>query len=79
MYKFNILDKIAIIMAVFGAVNWGLYGLLGLDLIKLLFGQSDGGIADILARIVYILIGAAGVALIMLIAKMTQVSKFKLK
>lgn len=73
MYKFNIIDKIAIILVIIGAINWGLIGLFNLDLVALLFGQTVG----ILSRIVYILIGAAGVALVMLITKMTQASKFK--
>jgi len=73
LYKFNIIDKIAIILVIIGAINWGLIGLFNLDLVALLFGQTVG----ILSRIVYILIGAAGVALVMLITKMTQASKFK--
>lgn len=60
-------------MVIIGALNWGLVGLFNLNLFDLL----SRGTADILSRIVYILVGAAGVALIMLIAKMTRASKFK--
>lgn len=73
MYKFNIIDKVAIILVIIGAINWGLIGLFNLNLVALLFGET----LSILSRIAYILVGAAGVALVMLIAKMTQASKFK--
>ncbi len=76
MYKFHIVDKVAIILVIFGAINCGLKGILSSDLIELLLSKPDGSIS-ILAQIVYILIGAAGVALIMLLAKMTQASRFK--
>lgn len=39
-----------------GAVNWGLVGLLSLNLVDLIFGSWPG-----LVSIVYILVGAAGV------------------
>ena len=39
----------------FAAVNWGLYGLMGIDLVKVVFGQLG-----VLATVVYVLIGVAG-------------------
>ena len=49
------LDVIAAILLVIGALNWGLVGLFHLDLVNFVFG------ATLIARIVYLLVAAAGV------------------
>lgn len=46
---------LALILVTVGAINWGLVGLFGIDLVAQLFGAS------IIAKIVYILVGVAGV------------------
>jgi uncharacterized membrane protein YuzA (DUF378 family) len=51
------LDVIAAVLLVVGGLNWGLWGLFQFDLVAALFG----GNASIVARIVYILVGAAAV------------------
>ena len=38
-----------------GAINWGLVGLLNLNLVEMLLGMS------MLSKVVYLLVGAAGV------------------
>lgn len=43
-------------LVVVGAINWGLVGLMGLDLVQMLLGTWPG-----LVRVVYLLVGAAGV------------------
>jgi uncharacterized membrane protein YuzA (DUF378 family) len=43
-------------LVILGALNWGLIGIFGLNLVGKLFGEWS-----ILSRIVYILIGVAGV------------------
>ncbi|OGG57586.1 hypothetical protein A2853_02735 [Candidatus Kaiserbacteria bacterium RIFCSPHIGHO2_01_FULL_55_17] len=45
---------IAFILLIVGGVAWGIYGLLGTDLIYSILGES-------LSRIVYILVGVAAV------------------
>ncbi len=49
------IDVIAAILVVVGALNWGLVGLFGFDLVATLFGQ-----ATILSRLVYVLVGVSG-------------------
>lgn len=49
------IDTLAAILLVVGGLNWGLVGLFGFDLVAALFGGST----TFLARIVYILVGAA--------------------
>lgn len=50
------MDKLALLLVIIGALNWGLIGLFNLDLVASLFGGQDA----LLSRIVYSLVGAAG-------------------
>jgi uncharacterized membrane protein YuzA (DUF378 family) len=47
---------------VVGAVNWGLVGLAQFDLVAALFGGSD----SVVSRVVYSLVGIAGLVLVAL-------------
>ena len=49
------LDYTALILIVIGAINWGLIGFFGLDLVSFLFGSMS-----ILSRIIYAIIGVCG-------------------
>ena len=50
------IDKIALTLAVIGALNWGGIGLFGFDCVAFLCG----GQAAVLSRVIYTLVGAAG-------------------
>ena len=50
------LDRIALLLIIIGAVNWGLVGIFQFDLVAAIFG----GQAAVLSRIIYTLVGAAG-------------------
>ena len=52
-----IFDRIALILAVIGGLNWGLIGLFRLDLVAFLFGSQTA----VFSRIVYALIGLAAI------------------
>ena len=52
----EILKKICLVLIIIGALNWALVGLFELDLVATLFGGAD----QMLSRIVYIIIGIAG-------------------
>jgi uncharacterized membrane protein YuzA (DUF378 family) len=54
------LEWLALVLVVVGAINWGLVGLAQFDLVAALFGGS----AAPLARIVYGLVGIAGILLL---------------
>ena len=54
----NVLDWVALVLVIIGAVNWGLVGLLSTDLVALVFGTS------IFATIVYSLVGLSGLYMI---------------
>ena len=55
---------VAFALVVVGAVNWGLVGLAQFDLVATLFGGS----ASIISRVVYSLVGLAGLLLVALLA-----------
>ena len=50
------LDRIALILMIIGALNWGGIGLFGFDTVAWLFG----GQLAVFSRIVYALVGLAG-------------------
>ena len=50
-------DKICLILAIIGCLNWGLVGLFSFDLVAWIFG----GTGAILSRIVYTVVALAGV------------------
>ena len=52
----EILKRIALILVIIGALNWLLVGLFNMDLVATLFGSVE----NIMAKIVYILIGVSG-------------------
>lgn len=58
MYKFNLLDKIAFMLLIIGGINWGLLGILNFNLICFIFGSG------VIARIIYILVGASAVLML---------------
>lgn len=49
-------DRIALLLTIIGAVNWGLVGIFQFDLVAYLFG----GQGALVSRVVYTLVGAAG-------------------
>mgnify|MGYP003499384069 FL=1 len=52
----NVWYKIALILVIIGALNWGLVGLFEYDLVAEIFGGQDA----VVSRIVYTLVGLAG-------------------
>ena len=52
----DILKKICSVLIIIGAINWAFVGLFSIDLVASLFGGTD----NIIARIIYIVIGIAG-------------------
>lgn len=50
------MDTIALILSIVGCLNWGLVGLFRFDLVAWLFG----GAGSLFSRLVYIIVGLAG-------------------
>ena len=49
------IDYIVLVLVIIGAINWGLVGFFGLDLVACLFGSMS-----VLSRIIYAVIGICG-------------------
>ncbi len=52
----EIVKKIALTLIIIGAINWALVGLFELDLVATIFG----GVDNIIAKIIYAIIGLCG-------------------
>ena len=50
------MDNTALVIAIIGALNWGSIGLFGIDLVAMLCG----GQSAVLSRIIYTVVGIAG-------------------
>lgn len=58
-----IMDRIALILSVIGALNWGSIGLFQFDVVAWICG----GQASLLSRIIYAVVGLAGIWCISLV------------
>ena len=52
----NILKYTAYVLTIIGAINWGLVGLFGFDLIAAIFGDMT-----LVSRILYTVVGVSGI------------------
>jgi len=50
------MDTLALILSVIGSLNWGLVGIFKFDLVAWIFGGQDA----IISRIIYTVVGLAG-------------------
>lgn len=58
----NIVQKSALTLTIIGAINWGLIGIFNFNLVSTLFGDMS-----VLSRIIYALVGIAGLVNIILL------------
>lgn len=58
------LDITALLLVVIGAINWGLIGFFQFNLVDMLFGMGTG-----FSRVIYALVGLAGLYAISFFAK----------
>lgn len=63
-----VIDKVALTLAVIGALNWGSIGLFGFDLVAFLCGGQMGTVS----RVIYTLVGLAGVWCITMLFRETE-------
>jgi len=62
------MDTIALILSIIGSINWGLVGIFQFDLVSWIFGGQDA----LLSRIIYTLIGLAGLWCITLLFRRSK-------
>ena len=51
----KVIDKIALVLVIIGAINWVLVGIFNFNLVDAIFGAMS-----IISRIIYILVGISG-------------------
>ena len=56
----SVVNAITFVLVLVGALNWGLVGLAGFDLVATLFGLSFGQLSPI-TRVIYALVGVSAV------------------
>lgn len=54
-FGMKVIDTIALVLIIIGAINWGLIGLFNFNLVDAIFGAMS-----VLSRIIYILVGVSG-------------------
>lgn len=62
------MDTLALILSIIGSLNWGLVGICQFDLVAWLFGGQGG----VFSRIIYTLVGLAGLWCITLLFRKGQ-------
>ena len=67
------MDQFALVHAIIGAINWGSIGIFGFDIVGWLFG----GQMTALSRIVFTLVGLAGIWCISLFFRDTELVESK--
>ena len=54
------METLAIVLAAIGAINWGLVGLAGFDLVAAITTAGKFGDTNVISRIIYVVVGIAG-------------------
>jgi len=67
MAKLKGLDWLVLILLIVGGLNWGLVGLLKFDLVAAIFGEMST-----VARIVYTVVGLAGICMLGIVGKLAR-------
>jgi uncharacterized protein len=68
--KLGALAKTLIVIAIIGAVNWGLIGFFNFNLVDAIFGGGSAEETSGLSRVVYALVGLAGLLAAVLLPKL---------
>ena len=61
-----VLINTALILSIIGALNWGLIGFFNFNLVDAIFGGGAHETTSTLSRIIYVIVGLAGLALVFL-------------
>ena len=60
----NVIDIIALVLAIVGGINWGLVGLFNWNLVEAIFGGFP-----IIERVIYVIVGLAALWCISILTK----------
>ena len=65
--KLNTIDWVALVLTIVGGLNWGLVGLFNYNLVDGVFG-----VASVISKIVYVLVGLSALWLIYMATKLSK-------
>lgn len=65
------MDATALVLAIIGAINWGIIGIFQFDLVAWMFGGQTGGFS----RVIYTLVGLAGLWCISLLFRKSSLTQ----
>ena len=65
------MDATALVLAIIGAINWGIIGIFQFDLVAWIFGGQTGGFS----RVIYTLVGLAGLWCISLLFRKSSLTQ----
>jgi len=67
MNKLSVIDWVALVLVLVGALNWGLVGFFQFDLVKAIFGDMS-----VLSRIIYALVGISAIYVAVISPKLAK-------
>jgi len=65
----KIFDRIALVLIIIGAINWGSIGIFGFDIVGWIFGGQNA----VISRIIFTLVGLAGIWCISLLFRHDEI------
>ena len=65
------MDATALVLAIIGAINWGIIGIFQFDVVAWIFGGQTGGFI----RVIYTLVGLAGLWCISLLFRKSSLTQ----
>lgn len=69
----NITSKIFLVIAIIGAVNWGLVGFFNFNLVDAIFGGGSAEETSGMSRVVYAAVGLAGIIALLMLPRLRSV------
>jgi uncharacterized membrane protein YuzA (DUF378 family) len=67
--------KTAMVLAIIGAVNWGLVGFFNWNLVDAIFGGGSAEMTSTASRVVYAIVGLAGLASLFLFSSLSATDR----
>lgn len=63
----NVLAKTLLVIAIIGALNWGLIGFFNFNLVDAIFGGGSAEQTSVISRVVYAIVGLCAVAALVML------------
>jgi hypothetical protein len=77
-HALDVTSKILLVVAIIGAVNWGLIGFFNFNLVDAIFGGGSAEQTSGISRVVYAIVGVAGVVAALMLPRLRAVEGRKL-